>query len=221
MLLPFSFTKLQAAKTVASRKNFGSYFKRWTLQLILSSIVTKKRMLREVSASRYARFCRIITQITTHNLSQINRFKFSKMIIFFIYKHKNFCIILGSECESAQFRTSKPLSIDDTIGTCSLSKFERGTRPQAYRSSMYRDEYLQDQCHNICKSLICLFGYKNRIVSNLYMFLSSEEKLLFLCGVSERNIAILGCGVAGTRHKAGISRISLIGSRVNECLTRL
>lgn len=71
--------------------------------------------------------------------------------------------MLGSECESAQFRTSEPLSIDDTLGTCSLSKFERGTRPQAYRSSMYRDEYLQDQCHNICKSSISLVFWLQKL----------------------------------------------------------
>lgn len=68
------------------------------------------------------------------------------------------CLQAGSECESAQFRTSEPLSIDDTVGTCSLSKFERGTRPQAYRSSMYRDEYLQDQCHNISKKSYCSYA---------------------------------------------------------------
>ncbi|XP_070170904.1 uncharacterized protein [Polyergus mexicanus] len=68
------------------------------------------------------------------------------------------CLQAGSQCESAQFRTSEPLSIDDTIGTCSLSKFERGTRPQAYRSSMYRDEYLQDQCHNISKKSYCSYA---------------------------------------------------------------
>ncbi|XP_050445248.1 uncharacterized protein LOC126848390 isoform X3 [Cataglyphis hispanica] len=68
------------------------------------------------------------------------------------------CLQAGNECESAQFRTSKPLSIDNTIGTCSLSKFERGTRPQAYRSSMYRDEYLQDQCHNISKKSYCSYA---------------------------------------------------------------
>ncbi|GAB1866522.1 ZP domain-containing protein [Camponotus japonicus] len=68
------------------------------------------------------------------------------------------CLKAGSECESAQFRTSEPLSIEDTLGMCSLSKFERGTRPQAYRSSMYRDEYLQDQCHNISKKNYCSYA---------------------------------------------------------------
>ncbi|XP_072765207.1 uncharacterized protein [Anoplolepis gracilipes] len=72
------------------------------------------------------------------------------------------CLKAGSACESAQFRTSEPLSINDTIGMCSLSKFERGTRPQAYRSSMYRDEYLQDQCHNISKKSYCSYAeYRN------------------------------------------------------------
>lgn len=68
------------------------------------------------------------------------------------------CLQAENGCESAQFRTSEPLSIDDTVGTCSLSKFERGTRPQAYRSSMYRDEYLQDQCHNISKKSYCSYA---------------------------------------------------------------
>ncbi|XP_011872865.1 PREDICTED: uncharacterized protein LOC105564798 [Vollenhovia emeryi] len=64
----------------------------------------------------------------------------------------------ADECASAQYRTGEPLSINDTIGTCSLSKLERGTRPQAYRSSMYRDEYLQDQCHNMPKNSYCSYA---------------------------------------------------------------
>ncbi|XP_024874980.1 uncharacterized protein LOC112456571 [Temnothorax curvispinosus] len=68
------------------------------------------------------------------------------------------CLQAGDECASAQYRTGEPLSINDTIGTCSLSKLERGTRPQAYRSSMYRDEYLQDQCHNITKKSYCSYA---------------------------------------------------------------
>lgn len=72
------------------------------------------------------------------------------------------CLQAGDDCASAQFRTGEPLSIDNTIGTCSLSKLERGTRPQAYRSSMYRDEYLQDQCHNISKKSYCSYAeYRN------------------------------------------------------------
>ena len=58
----------------------------------------------------------------------------------------------GRSCESVQFRTTKPLSIDKTaLGRCSLSLHERGTRPSAYRASMYRDEYLRDQCRSLCK----------------------------------------------------------------------
>ncbi|KYQ57928.1 hypothetical protein ALC60_02977 [Trachymyrmex zeteki] len=68
------------------------------------------------------------------------------------------CLQAGNECVSAQFRTGEPLSINDTIGTCSLSRLERGTRPQAYRSSMYRDEYLQDQCHNITTKSYCSYA---------------------------------------------------------------
>lgn len=48
----FSSTELQTTKTVASRKNLGSYFKRGSVRLVSRSI-KEKRMLREVSASRY------------------------------------------------------------------------------------------------------------------------------------------------------------------------
>ncbi|EZA51621.1 hypothetical protein X777_08805 [Ooceraea biroi] len=68
------------------------------------------------------------------------------------------CLQARGECESAQFRTSESLSIDDTVGTCSLSRLERSIRPQAYRSSMYRDEYLQDQCHNVSKKSYCSYA---------------------------------------------------------------
>ncbi|XP_020296222.1 uncharacterized protein LOC109861116 isoform X2 [Pseudomyrmex gracilis] len=67
------------------------------------------------------------------------------------------CLLAKNECKSAQFRTSNPLSSDDAIGTCLLSKFERSVKPQAYRSSMYRDEYLQDQCHNMSKKNYCSY----------------------------------------------------------------
>ncbi|XP_043600335.1 uncharacterized protein LOC122575451 isoform X5 [Bombus pyrosoma] len=69
------------------------------------------------------------------------------------------CIETGRSCESAQFRTSKPLSIDKTaFGRCSLSLHERGTRPRAYRASMYRDEYLRDQCRNLSKDEYCSYA---------------------------------------------------------------
>ncbi|KAL6266982.1 hypothetical protein P5V15_000066 [Pogonomyrmex californicus] len=68
------------------------------------------------------------------------------------------CLQARDECASAQYRTGEPLTLDDTIGTCSLSMLERGTRPQAYRSSMYRDEYLQDQCHNTFKKSYCSYA---------------------------------------------------------------
>ncbi|CAL7938353.1 unnamed protein product [Xylocopa violacea] len=72
------------------------------------------------------------------------------------------CIETRKSCESAQFRTSKPLSSDDTIGRCSLSLHERGTRPGAYRASMYRDEYLRDQCRNLSKREYCSYAeYRN------------------------------------------------------------
>lgn len=71
------------------------------------------------------------------------------------------------ECESAQFRTSAPLSVGDTIGTCSLSSLERSIRPQAYRSSVYRDEYLQDQCHNVCECLNQYVAYISTVWHNV------------------------------------------------------
>ncbi|XP_053976905.1 uncharacterized protein LOC128890108 isoform X2 [Hylaeus anthracinus] len=68
------------------------------------------------------------------------------------------CIEIGRSCKSAQFRTTKPLSTDDAIGRCTLSLLERGTRPQAYRASMYRDEYLRDQCRNVSKREYCSYA---------------------------------------------------------------
>nr|ARK20012.1 venom protein [Ampulex compressa] len=68
------------------------------------------------------------------------------------------CMRAGDGCKSAQFQTTKPLSTEDSVGRCSLSAVERGTRPQAYRASIYRDEYLQDQCHNVSKQDYCSFA---------------------------------------------------------------
>lgn len=72
------------------------------------------------------------------------------------------CFQLGEECKSAQFRTSRDLTIGDTVGKCALSKYERGIRPQAYRAAWYRDEYLQSQCHRISKDEYCSYAeYRN------------------------------------------------------------
>ncbi|EFN77857.1 uncharacterized protein LOC105189233 [Harpegnathos saltator] len=68
------------------------------------------------------------------------------------------CLKAGDGCGSAQFRTSQPLSTNDSVGTCWLSRLERGTKPQAYGTSMYRDEYLQSQCHNISKRSYCSYA---------------------------------------------------------------
>lgn len=75
---------------------------------------------------------------------------------------------IGGSCESAQFRTSKPLSSNETaLGRCSLSLYERGTRPRAYRASMYRDEYLRDQCRNLCEYKFQKRRFKsNRIIKH-------------------------------------------------------
>ncbi|KAK9308878.1 hypothetical protein QLX08_001291 [Tetragonisca angustula] len=68
------------------------------------------------------------------------------------------CMDTGRSCESVQFRTTKPLSIDKTaLGRCSLSLHERGTRPSAYRASMYRDEYLRDQCRSLSSREYCSY----------------------------------------------------------------
>ncbi|XP_076630697.1 uncharacterized protein LOC143346465 isoform X1 [Colletes latitarsis] len=68
------------------------------------------------------------------------------------------CIQIGKSCESAQFRTTRPLSANNAMGRCTLSLLERGTRPQAYRVSMYRDEYLRDQCRNVSKREYCSYA---------------------------------------------------------------
>lgn len=65
------------------------------------------------------------------------------------YEFNQEFLFSGGACKSAQFRTSKALSINNTLGRCALSMVERSIRPQAYRASMYRDEYLQHQCHDI------------------------------------------------------------------------
>lgn len=99
---------------------------------------------------------------------------------------------LGGSCESAQFRTSKPLSSDETaLGRCSLSLYERGTRPRAYRASMYRDEYLRDQCRNLCeyKFQKKCFRKSNRITSPfvLLQLIANTVRMqnfkMFLCHI--------------------------------------
>nr|XP_034179295.1 uncharacterized protein LOC117603867 isoform X1 [Osmia lignaria] len=68
------------------------------------------------------------------------------------------CVETGRSCQSAQFRTTKPLSSDNAIGQCSLSLLERGIKPRAYRASMYRDEYLWDQCRNLSRQEYCSYA---------------------------------------------------------------
>ncbi|XP_043504832.1 uncharacterized protein LOC122525883 [Polistes fuscatus] len=68
------------------------------------------------------------------------------------------CIDAGGACKSAQFRASKALSINNILGRCALSMAERSIRPQTYRASMYRDEYLQHQCHDILKMDYCSYA---------------------------------------------------------------
>lgn len=97
-----------------------------------------------------------------------------------IYDKRGMFWIIENECKSAQFRTSNPLSSDDAIGTCLLSKFERSIRPQAYRSSMYRDEYLQDQCHNMCKSM-------NIIKLSCIIRKSNKIQIKFICYTAKKN----------------------------------
>lgn len=98
------------------------------------------------------------------------------------------CIEIGGSCESAQFRTSKPLSSNETVlGRCSLSLYERGTRPRAYRASMYRDEYLRDQCRNLSNREYCSYAefqnvslpYSDFALSNL-----NEEQCERRCDAS-------------------------------------
>ncbi|XP_015511163.2 uncharacterized protein LOC107217955 isoform X2 [Neodiprion lecontei] len=68
------------------------------------------------------------------------------------------CIAAGRNCRSARYRTAEDLRIGDTQGRCALSTLDRGSRPQAYRASMYRDEYLQNQCHNLSKADYCSYS---------------------------------------------------------------
>ncbi|XP_020706349.2 uncharacterized protein LOC105683030 isoform X2 [Athalia rosae] len=68
------------------------------------------------------------------------------------------CIAAGRNCRSARYRTAEDLRIGDTRGRCALSNVDRGNRPQAYRASMYRDEYLQNQCHNLTKADYCSYS---------------------------------------------------------------
>ncbi|XP_034943908.1 uncharacterized protein [Chelonus insularis] len=72
------------------------------------------------------------------------------------------CLAAGPACKSAQFQTSKPLAIGDVNGKCALLSIQRGTRPQAYRASMYRDEYLETECHKLSNTDYCSYAeFKN------------------------------------------------------------
>ncbi|XP_011313681.1 uncharacterized protein [Fopius arisanus] len=68
------------------------------------------------------------------------------------------CIEEGRNCKSAQFRTSQPLAVGDSKGICTLLNIERSVRPQSYRASMYRDEYLEPQCHNLSSLDFCSYA---------------------------------------------------------------
>ncbi|XP_015108337.1 uncharacterized protein LOC107035452 isoform X1 [Diachasma alloeum] len=68
------------------------------------------------------------------------------------------CIDAAPNCKSAQFRTSHPLAVGDSEGLCTLLTIERSVRPQSYRASMYRDEYLEPQCHNLSSYDFCSYA---------------------------------------------------------------
>lgn len=120
-----------------------------------------EELIPEANATFFHKICiRVPTDCKSRRLWQVERtlgavLKDGRYILYQTLRRSECyekCLQERDVCESAQFRTSQPLSIDDTVGTCSLSKLERSIRPQAYRSSMYRDEYLQDQCHNVSKN---------------------------------------------------------------------
>ncbi|KAL7301175.1 hypothetical protein TKK_0006146 [Trichogramma kaykai] len=72
------------------------------------------------------------------------------------------CFEKGKKCKSAQFRASEPVKIEDSFGSCTLLTIDRGTKPQAYRTSMYRDEYLENQCHDLARTDYCSYAeYRN------------------------------------------------------------
>ncbi|XP_076229202.1 uncharacterized protein LOC116433417 isoform X2 [Nomia melanderi] len=105
------------------------------------------------------------------------------------------CVKTGRSCESAQFRTSRPLSSEDTIGRCSLSLLERGTRPQAYRASMYRDEYLRDQCRTVSKREYCSYAeFRNASLpySDVALMNSDENQCERSCDSSRHGFLCKG-----------------------------
>lgn len=112
------------------------------------------------------------------------------MHLHLVQKWNNNLFFQGEECKSAQFRTSRDLTIGDTVGKCALSKYERGIRPQAYRAAWYRDEYLQSQCHRICKYLsqlsnIFFIYFLSLTTIALFFFIYSEGRILFICRISK------------------------------------
>ncbi|XP_014206597.1 uncharacterized protein LOC106638085 [Copidosoma floridanum] len=68
------------------------------------------------------------------------------------------CINKVKNCKAAQFQTSRDLFIGDITGSCTLLTIEREMKPQAYRASLYRNEYLQNQCHNVSKTEFCSYA---------------------------------------------------------------
>ncbi|KAJ8681895.1 hypothetical protein QAD02_017687 [Eretmocerus hayati] len=75
------------------------------------------------------------------------------------------CMNQVKTCKAAQFRASQDLLVGDTLGQCALLSIERSTKPQTYRASTYRDEYLDYQCHNISKTDFCSYAeYRNSLM---------------------------------------------------------
>ncbi|XP_066595926.1 uncharacterized protein [Prorops nasuta] len=98
------------------------------------------------------------------------------------------CIADGDRCKSAQFKTSKALSIGNNLGKCAKLGVERGTRPQGYRVSMYREEYLQTQCHTISKQDYCSYAeYRNMTLpySDVAIYNLTAKQCENRCDLSE------------------------------------
>ncbi|XP_046827463.1 uncharacterized protein LOC124427999 [Vespa crabro] len=120
------------------------------------------------------------------------------------------CIDAGSACKSAQFRTSKALSINNTLGRCALSMVERSIRPQAYRASMYRDEYLQHQCHDILKMDYCSYAEFSNVTlpySDLELPGVDKRECERRCDLGEDGFICRSYTVVYTSNKKPICRL--------------
>ncbi|KAK0096387.1 hypothetical protein PV326_005623 [Microctonus aethiopoides] len=122
------------------------------------------------------------------------------------------CIEEGMNCKSAQFRTSVPFSIGDVEGRCSLLQIERGIRPQSYRASMYRDEYLETQCHKLSNTDYCSYAeFRNMTLpySDLKVIGLNEKQCEERCGNSRDGFICRGFTVDYTMRNVSNKNSSI------------